>query len=100
MGSVSGDWDVTIETPMGAQRLRLTVRAEGTTFTGTMSGALGSLDIPDGTVSGGTLSCRIGITSPMPMQVDVTAAVAGDTMSGSVDAGMFGSMPLTGVRVG
>jgi len=100
MSSVSGDWDVTIDTPMGAQRLRLTVQAAGSSFTGTMSGGLGSLDIPDGTVSGDTLSCRIRINSPMPMQVEVTAAVAGDTMSGSVDAGMFGSMPLSGVRVG
>jgi len=96
----SGTWDVTISTPMGDQRLTLEVQAQGDRFTGRMSGALGEMAIPDGTVRGDTLSCRIGISRPMPMQVDVSAAVSGDTLNGSVDAGLFGAMPLTGVRVG
>lgn len=95
---VDGTWDVTIRTPMGEQRLKLAVRSNGDSFTGTMSGGLGEMAIPDGKVSGDTLSCRIGISSPMPMQVDVTATVTGDTMRGSVDAGLFGTMPLEGVR--
>ena len=97
---LSGNWDVTVKTPMGDQRLRLEVDAGPSSFTGHMSGALGEMAIPDGTVSGDTLSCTLRITSPMPMQVDVTATVAGDRMTGSVDAGLFGAMPLEGVRAG
>ena len=98
--SLSGNWDVTVKTPMGDQRLRLVIDAGPSTFTGHMSGALGERDITEGTVSGNTLSCRIGITSPMPMNVEVNASVNGDAMTGSVDAGLFGSMPLEGVRAG
>jgi len=76
----------------------MTVDAGPTSFTGEMSGALGSLAIPDGTVSGDTLQCRIRISSPMPMEVGVSATVSGGSMTGSVDAGLFGQMPLRGVR--
>ena len=98
--SVSGVWDIVVKTPMGDQTGRLTVQANGASFTGSLEGMLGSIAIPDGTVMGDTLRCHLGITSPMPMGVEVEATVSGDALTGTVDAGMFGSMPLTGTRVG
>jgi hypothetical protein len=36
---------------------------------------------------------------PMPMTLEGTATVDGDAITGSVKAGMFGSMALSGTRV-
>jgi len=35
----------------------------------------------------------------MPLTLDFTGAVDGDTLSGSVKAGSFGSFPFSGTRV-
>ena len=37
---------------------------------------------------------------PMPMTLEATATVDGDALTGSVKAGMFGSMPMSGTRAG
>ena len=58
MAAVDGDWDVTIKSPMGDQKAVLTVNSDGGSFSGQMSGGLGSMDIANGTVDGDTLTMR------------------------------------------
>jgi hypothetical protein len=98
MASVDGDWDVTIKSPMGDQKAVLTVNSDGGSFSGQMSGGLGSMDIPSGIVDGDTISWSMDMTVPMPMKLDCTATVDGDAMNGEVKAGAFGSMGLSGTR--
>jgi hypothetical protein len=40
------------------------------------------------------------MTVPMPMTLDCQATVQGDQMTGTVNAGAFGDMALTGERQG
>ena len=98
MAAVDGDWDVTVKSPMGDQKSVLTINSNGDSFTGKMQGSLGSMDIPSGSVNGNTLSWKMDMTVPMPMTLDCTATVDGDTITGEVKAGAFGSMPVTGTR--
>jgi len=49
-------------------------------------------------VSGNTLSWKMDMTVPMPMTLDCTATVDGDSITGEVKAGAFGSMPVSGTR--
>ena len=97
MANVDGSWDCTVKSPLGDQKLTLTVRSEGSTFTGTGSGAMGSADI-SGDVSGDTISWKQQVTVPMPMTLDCQATAEGDTLTGTVGAGAFGSFPLNGTR--
>ena len=53
-----------------------------------------------GAVSGNTLTWQQKITTPMPMTLDMTATIEGDTITGSAKAGAFGSFPLSGQRTG
>jgi hypothetical protein len=99
MAAIDGTWDATVKSPLGDQKMTLTVKTDGGTFTGTNSGAMGSTDI-NGTVDGETIHWTMNITVPMPMSLDCTATADGDTLTGSVGAGAFGSFPLTGSRVG
>ncbi|MFA6116219.1 MAG: hypothetical protein WC729_19640 [Sphingomonas sp.] len=99
MAGIDGTWDTTVKSPLGDQKMTLTVKADGGTFTGTNTGAMGSTDI-NGTVDGDTIHWSMNITVPMPMTLDCTATADGDTLTGSVGAGAFGSFPLTGTRTG
>lgn len=97
MADVDGSYDVVVKSPLGDQKSTLTVKCDGATFTGTNSGAMGSTDV-SGTVEGNTLAWKQEMTVPMPMTLDMTATVEGDTITGTVGAGAFGSFPLSGMR--
>ena len=98
--SVAGTYDCVTKTPMGDQKSKFTVNVEGDTFTGQQAGALGSMDVVDGKVDGKTLTWKMNMTVPMPMTLTGEATVEGDTITGTVDAGAFGKMPMSGTRAG
>jgi len=70
--SADGNWKITINTPMGAQEVK---------------------------VDGDKLIWSSAITSPMPMTLEFEATVSGDSLSGNVKLGAFGNASMTGVRV-
>jgi hypothetical protein len=100
MANVDGSWNTITKSPMGDQQATLNVKSDGGTFTGTYSGAMGSTEITDGKVDGDKLSWKVAIVVPMPMTLDCEATIDGDTVTGSVGAGAFGSFPLSGRRTG
>ena len=97
MSGVDGTYDVTVKSPLGDQKSTLTVKSDGSSFTGTNAGAMGSNDI-SGQVDGNTLTWKQEMTVPMPMTLDMKVTIDGDTVNGTVGAGAFGSFPLTGSR--
>ena len=100
MSNVDGSWDTLVKSPMGDQKATMTIQSAGDTFTGTFTGAMGNSEIKNGTIDGDTLRWAIDITVPMPMTLTGEAKVEGDTITGGVTAGAFGTFPLTGTRVG
>lgn len=96
--SADGNWKITIQSPMGAQEVEASITTSGDTFTGSTKGRMGDQTI-EGKVSGDTLTWSSSISQPMPMTLEFTATVAGDSMSGNVKLGAFGNAPLSGVRV-
>ena len=97
--SVTGTYDIMIKTPMGDQKGKLVVNADGDSFSGSVaSDMMGSMDIAGGKVSGNTLTWTMDMKVPMPMTLECDATVDGDAISGSVKAGMFGSMAMSGAR--
>jgi hypothetical protein len=96
--SVAGSYECVVKSPMGDQKSTLTVNVDGDTWTGTNAGAQGSLDVYEGKVDGNTLTWKMDMKVPMPMTLEGTATVDGDTITGSVKAGMFGSMAMSGTR--
>ena len=96
--SVDGKWNIVINSPMGAQKATLELKAEGNTLTGTQAAAQGSMPIANGKVDGNTIGWAVSITSPMPMTLEFSGAVDGNKVSGNVKAGAFGSFPWSGER--
>ena len=99
MANVDGSWDCTVKSPLGDQKMTLTVNSSGNAFTGTVSGAMGSSDV-SGEVAGDTIRWKQQMTVPMPMTLDCEATADGDAMTGTVAAGAFGSFPLSASRAG
>lgn len=96
--AIDGTWNVTMDTPLGERKATLTVTSAGGTLTGSQSADGQTGDIYDGTVNGDDASWKVDITSPMSMTLEFTGKVAGDALSGSMSAGMYGSWPFTGTR--
>jgi len=98
--SVAGTYECVTKTPMGDQKSEVTINVDGDTFTGSNVGAMGSMELENGKVDGNTLTWTMKMTVPMPMTLEGTATVDGDTLTGSVKAGAFGSFPMNGTRKG
>ena len=96
--SVDGNWNITVQSPMGAQPSSLTLKADGGTLTGTQSAQGNTADIANGKVDGDTVTWSNSITTPFPMTLEFNGKVEGDTLNGNVKAGAFGSFPFTGTR--
>jgi hypothetical protein len=101
MAKVDGAYDVVTKTPMGDQQSVLTVISdEKGGFHGTNAGMMGSMDVKNGKVDGKALSWTMEMIVPMPMTLEATATVEGDAITGTVQAGAFGAMAMTGKRRG
>ncbi|MBX7458021.1 MULTISPECIES: hypothetical protein [Qipengyuania] len=100
--SVAGTYDTVVKSPMGDQKGTFTVVPgdDGNTFTGSMAGGMGSMDVKDGKINGDELTWAMDMTVPMPMTLNCKATVNGDQLTGTVNAGAFGDMALTGERQG
>src|SRR5579863_2532028 len=98
--SVTGTWNVVMQSPMGAQNATLDLQEDGSTLTGTMSAAAApeAMQITDGTVSGDTVTWKAALTQPMPITLEFSATVAGDSISGTVKLGSFGESAFEGTR--
>mgnify|MGYP000072950137 FL=1 len=99
MSNVAGAWNTVVKSPLGEQQSVLTVNDNGDgTWSGTNSGAMGSLTCDNGKIDGNTLTWTMDMKVPMPMVLECDATVDGDTITGGVKAGMFGTSPLSGTR--
>ncbi len=96
--SAEGTWNITVQTPMGAQDSTVELVSDGSALTGTQSGNGESGPIYDGSVDGDTATWTVDITRPLALTVTFTATVDGDTISGTARAGAFPPSPFKGAR--
>jgi hypothetical protein len=73
--SVAGTYKTTVKSPMGDQSGTLTVVPDGDTFSGSLVGSLGSMDIAGGTIEGNTIKWKMNMVVPMPMTLDCEATI-------------------------
>ena len=96
--SIAGTYECVTKTPMGDQKSEFTIVVDGDTFTGKNVGAMGSMDLENGKINGNTLTWSMKMTVPMPMTLEGEATVDGDTITGGVKAGAFGTFAMSGTR--
>jgi hypothetical protein len=96
--AVDGNWNITMSTPMGERKATLSLKSSGGALTGTQGADGNSTEIFDGTTSGDDLAWKVSITNPMPLTLEFTGKVSGDSMTGEMGIGPMGSFPFTGAR--
>lgn len=97
--TIDGRWTVTVNSPMGPMETELEVTANGGTLVGKQRAQGEERDIFDGKADGNQVSWSVDINRPISTTLKFSGSVDGDTIQGSVKAGMFGSFPFSGNRV-
>ncbi len=98
--AIDGTYDVTIDTPMGAQTGTVVLKDEGGTLKGTFRSSRGNQDFT-GTADGEKAVWSLKISNPMVGEMTLTfdCIVTAVELTGNVQLGQFGTAPIKGVRV-
>jgi hypothetical protein len=84
---VSGDWDVTINSPQGPRQGKITFKQEGEKLTGALKNQRGELPL-EGEVKGKEIKFKYTIKiQDQDLVITMTGAVDGDAMKGDADFG-------------
>lgn len=96
---VDGVWELSVQTPIGKQKVKLTMRsAGGNTFAGALEGGEGKNDVTDGTIDGSSIFFRATMKRPVRVKVSYKAQIAGDEMTGTAKTPLLPTIHFSGHR--
>ena len=101
---VTGDWEMTSQTPRGERTQTIHIERDGEKLTVTMQGGFrggqeGGEITAEGTIQGDKVEWSFSRSTPRgDFTVKYTGTVDGDTMAGEVDRGQGGTSPWTAKR--
>ena len=98
--SISGDWDMTIQSMQGTNNVRVTFKQDGEKISGIFKSPMGELPFQDGTLTGNDL--KFGFSLPIqgqPLEITMTGTVDGTSIAGKAQFGGFGEGEWTARRV-
>jgi hypothetical protein len=87
--TVTGDWDVTINSPQGARQGKISFKQEGEKLTGALKNQRGEVPI-EGAVNGKEIKFKYTVKlQEQDLVITMTGNVDGDSMKGEADFGGF-----------
>lgn len=96
--AIDGNWNLTMQSPMGARDVTAELTSSGNTIGGNFTGAQGAAPVA-GTIDGNAVSFAATVQGPMgQMELKFSGTLDGDSMSGTVAFGAFGSGTFTGSK--
>jgi len=96
--AIDGTYNLTVNTPMGAQQSQVILKTEGNTLTGTQSGSSGVETIKDGKVSGNEAEWSIMTSTPFgPIKLEFKLTFSGNKVTGQAVT-PFGPSPVEGTK--
>ena len=96
--SLTGAWQLNVESPMGKRSPTVVLKQEGTALTGTYTGQFGSAPIT-GSVTGSEFTFTFNVSAMMRKAVITYAGkLDGNAISGKIQAGGMGEGVFSGVR--
>lgn len=94
-----GTYQVTVKTPLGAQKGKLTIHAVGDVFSGRMETPSGATDFSDGLINGDRLHWQAETKTPLGnFDVSYTATIVDGKLSGEASTPM-GKASMEGIKV-
>lgn len=96
--NVAGQWELAVETQLGAGTPHFNLKQDGSTVTGTYKGQFGEAPV-SGMVKGKELSLSFKVSAQgMDYEIIYTGTVEGDTIQGKVSMGGSVQGTFTGKR--
>ncbi|MDD5189778.1 MAG: hypothetical protein PHE50_01905 [Dehalococcoidales bacterium] len=97
--AINGTYNVTIDTPMGAQTGNVSFKCDGSTLSGSYQTSRGSQNFT-GIAEGDKAKWSISVPSPMGGQINLSfdCKVTDSDLTGSVQLGQFGTAPIKGKK--
>jgi hypothetical protein len=97
--SYDGTWNITMQSPMGAQKMTLVATVADGVLSGPITAADGTVtQIANGKADGAAATWDLALTKPMPITLGFTATLDGDKITGSAKLGAFGNAKFEGTR--
>ncbi len=95
---VTGTWDFSVDTPHGTMTSMTTFKQEGEKLTGTQTSPMGEVTL-EGTVKDSDISFVMTVDiQGDSLTITFTGKVEGDSMSGNVEFGTYGSSTWSAKR--
>jgi hypothetical protein len=99
--SPAGAWELTVDTPQGANTSTLTLKLDGDKLSGDLANPMMGSSPVAGTFSGGSVAVTANIdVQGTSLQLGINGKVEGETMAGNIKFGDFGEFPFTAKRAG
>jgi imidazolonepropionase-like amidohydrolase len=94
-----GNWDLSLQTPQGEMGIKLVIRREGDSLTGTLTSPMGPVSLKTVTVSGNQLRATVSIPAGGDsIEGTIVGTIEGDSIKGTIALGAMGSFEFTGTR--
>lgn len=95
---VDGVWELSVQTPIGKQKVKLIAKSDGNVLSGALDGAEGRNEITDGTIDGSSIFFRATIKRPVKVRVSYKAKIEGNTMTGTAKTPLLPTINFSGTR--
>ncbi len=96
--ALEGNWNLTMQSPMGPRPVTAEFTSSGGAIGGNFTGAQGAAPV-SGTIDGNAVNFAATVQGPMgQMELKFSGTLDGDSMSGTVAFGAFGSGTFTGSK--
>ena len=97
--SPTGNWKISITTPIGTQSAILEFTEHDGIITGSARGDAESTPLTDLVLDGNRLTWKQSITRPMRLNLTFDVTIDGDTLTGTSKAGRLPASRVAGTRV-
>jgi hypothetical protein len=98
--TISGDWEMTIQSMQGTNSVRVTFKQEGEKVSGIFKSPMGELPFQDGTLVGDDLKFAFSLPiQGQPLEITMTGKVDGSSIAGKAQFGGFGEGEWTAKRI-
>jgi len=96
--SITGTWNLTLNSPLGAQQAQLQIQEVGGAYQGTLSGKAEPAPVEELKVDGSNVAFSADADTPVgKLRLAFTGAVTGDTLAGKYST-PFGAFDFSGTR--
>jgi imidazolonepropionase-like amidohydrolase len=97
--NATGEWQLVVNSPQGALNVKLTLRREGSSYSGMFSSQMGDAQLRDISITGNQLRAIAGLNmGGQTIDATINGTIEGDTIRGTISVAQMGAFDFTGSK--